>query len=46
MFICGMKLMNAAQIETIRKWLTVKLINRCQRKMVLQEIITKANGKF
>ena len=41
-----MKLMNAARIETIRKWPTVKLINRCQRNMVLQGTITKANGKF
>ena len=28
------------------KWLTVKLMYRCQRNMVSQGTITKANGKF
>ena len=41
MSICGMKLMNAARIETIGEWLTVKLINRYQRNMVLQELSQK-----
>ena len=41
MSISGMKLMNAARIETIGEWLTVKLINRYQRNMVLQELSQK-----
>ena len=41
-------LWHVAQEDCInkRKWLTVKSMHRCQRNMVSQVTITKANGKF